>query len=355
MSARKLVLTIAAGVLATMLWLEVSPADAKAQSRRPSKRVKVHVVERGQTLSSIAREYGCAITDLRRLNGLKNNVLQIGQKLRVRRCGNGRKRTAAAPTYIHYVSRGETLSGIARRYDVSLAHIRRFNRLRNNVIRPGQKLRLIPGRGGKGRPLLGQSIGSPQAGRLENGIQLPKDAAYHRRRPHRAWGAHHAIHLIRRVANIVRRKYRRVHPVAIGDVSAKHGGDLAPHLSHQSGRDVDIGFYYKKKPQGYPVAFIKGNKHNLHMGAMWTMLRAFASTARSPGGVEKVFLDYDLQKLFYQWALKHRKASKSTLRLMFQYPRGPGAINGIIRHEPGHADHIHVRFKCPAGDKKCHK
>lgn len=336
--------------VASALVIGAAYADAKRRSRKQSKR-RVHVVERGQTLSLIARNYGCKVTDIRRVNQLKGDFLKIGQRLSVPRCTG--KRVRGAPVFVHYVARGETLSKIARRYDCSVKHLKARNGLRNNVIHPGQKLRLIPGRGGRGRPIKGQAIGSPQRGRLENGAQLPRDRSYHRRRPYRAWGANHTVHFIRRVARIVRGKYRRVHPVAIGDLSAKRGGDLSPHLSHQSGLDVDVGFYFKKKPQGYPLSFIKGNKHNLHMGATWTMLRAYAATARSSGGVQKIFLDYKLQKLFYEWAKKKRRASRRTLRLMFQYPRGPGSMRGILRHEPGHDDHIHVRFKCPRRDKKC--
>lgn len=337
-------------ILAAVFAMAGAP-DAGAKSRARRSRGHVHVVQKGQTLWEIAKDYGCKVKRLRRANHLKGDNLRIGQKLKVPRCSG--RRHVDAPEFIHFVGRGETLSGIAKRYDVSVRHLRRRNRIRGNLIRPGQKLRIIPGTGGRGRPLRGQSIGSPQNGKLMRGVQLPRDRAYYRRRPYRAWGANHTIHYVRRIARIIRRKYRRLHPVAIGDVSKKGGGDLSPHLSHQSGRDVDIGFYFKKKPKYYPKSFIKGNASNLHMNANWTMLRLYAATARSSGGVEKIFMDYKLQKLFYKWALEHHKASKRTLRQMFQYPRGPAALLGIVRHEPGHDDHIHVRFKCPRRDKKC--
>ena len=48
---------------------------------------------------------------------------------------------------IHYVRRGETVSGIARRYRTSVSAIARMNRLRRNfLIRPGQRLK-VPSRG----------------------------------------------------------------------------------------------------------------------------------------------------------------------------------------------------------------
>jgi N-acetylmuramoyl-L-alanine amidase len=45
----------------------------------------------------------------------------------------------------HVIARGETLSGIAERYRVSMATLRRSNRLKNDVIRVGQILTIPPG------------------------------------------------------------------------------------------------------------------------------------------------------------------------------------------------------------------
>ncbi|MFB0565174.1 MAG: LysM peptidoglycan-binding domain-containing protein [Candidatus Aminicenantaceae bacterium] len=56
-----------------------------------------------------------------------------------------------ATYFLHYVRRGETLSGIARRYRTSVSAIARLNRLRRvHLIRPGQRLK-VPGRAGSYR------------------------------------------------------------------------------------------------------------------------------------------------------------------------------------------------------------
>jgi murein endopeptidase len=65
-----------------------------------------------------------------------------------------------------------------------------------------------------------------------------------------------------------------------------------------------------------------------------------------------MFLDYELQEVIYKWALKNG-VSRRLLDTMFQYPRGMYAAQGIIRHDPGHDGHVHVRFKCPKGDTQC--
>ena len=47
-----------------------------------------------------------------------------------------------------------------------------------------------------------------------------------------------------------------------------------------------------------------------------------------------------------------RQASRF-LDEIFQYPRGKGAAGGLVRHEPNHADHFHVRFRCAKADADC--
>ncbi len=318
----------------------------------------LHVVERGQTLWGISRAHGCKVTQIKEANHLGNAIIRPGQKLKIPRCSgtpkaSGSKKSSGDSLILtHYVMKGDNLGRIAKRYDTSVKDIRRRNRLKGNLIRPGQKLRVAVGSGGKGRAIAGQSVGSPSHGRLENGMQLPPGRGYYRRRPHRAWGANHTIFHVRRAVAAVRGRFPKIHKVAIGDISRRKGGKVAQHKSHQSGRDVDIGLYFKKRPKGYPRSFVKATGKNLDFKATWTLLKAFADTASSSSGVEKMFLNYELQEVLYKWAEK-RGVSKKTLRKMFQYPNGKHAGNGIIRHDPGHDSHVHVRFKCPKGDKDC--
>jgi LysM repeat protein len=340
----------------------VCPAagDAKVGKTRKHKRTaaKTHVVSKGQTLWVIARAHGCEVRDITRANKLRSGrIIRPGQKLVIPECDSRGKRSKSsrepATDLIHHVASGDTLGRIAKRYDTSVAAIKKWNRLSSDMIRPGQELRVVPGSGGRGRPLKGQSIGSPHRGRLAHATQLPRSRGYYRRRPHRAYGTNSMVHHIRQMVSAVRGRYPRVHKLAIGDLSAKKGGFLAPHVSHQTGRDVDFGFYFKRRPKDYPKNFALANAKNLHFGATWTMLRTLCDTAKRDGGVEVIFLDYHLQKLLYEWARK-RNVSKRTLSRMFQYPHGRGAKNGIIHHDTGgHDDHFHVRFKCPRGDKRC--
>ena len=198
----------------------------------------------------------------------------------------------------------------------------------------------------------GQSIGLPWAGQLEHPTRLRFGDGVVIRRPHRAFGTRTTVEWVRRVVNDTLELFPRAHVYAIGDLSAEAGGQITEHHSHQSGRDADLGLFYKKKPAGYPTSFIRATEDNLDCSATFTLLSKLVATADRDGGVQVIFLDYDLQGVLYRWALDHG-VNERRLERMFQYPHGRGAAAGLIRHEPYHDNHIHARFRCSSTDADC--
>ncbi|MEZ5659273.1 MAG: LysM peptidoglycan-binding domain-containing protein [Burkholderiaceae bacterium] len=110
---------------------KASPAP-RAEAEKPAAIVKV-TVRRGDTLTAIARRHNVTIADLRRWNGLRQDTLHVGLALRVSPPRQGQ------PVQ-HRVSRGDTLTDIARRYGVSIDYLRRVNGLRTDTIHYGQQL-----------------------------------------------------------------------------------------------------------------------------------------------------------------------------------------------------------------------
>lgn len=104
----------------------------------------LHIVAKGDTLSKIAKRYGTSVKALKSANGLKSDVIKVGQKLKLPTSA-----TAAAATGTHIVSKGETLSGIAGKYGVSVRDLKRTNGLNSDLIKVGQKL-TVPGGGPSG-------------------------------------------------------------------------------------------------------------------------------------------------------------------------------------------------------------
>ena len=201
-------------------------------------------------------------------------------------------------------------------------------------------------------PIKGQSVGAPWAGQLRNPAALPEGEGYVIRRPWRRYGTRTTVDYVLKVVTDVRDQFPDAHVLAIGDISAEHGGQITQHHSHQSGRDVDIGLIYKHKPAGYPASFIPATEENLDCEATYALLAGFAATHDEPGGAQVIFLDYGVQRLLYDWAKEH-DVDTDVLDRTFQYPHGRGSSAGLVHHEPNHDNHIHVRFKCPRGDSAC--
>jgi len=57
--------------------------DTSSRKRKKKHREELHLVKKGDTLYSIARKHGLSVADLKRLNGLEDNTISIGQKLNV--------------------------------------------------------------------------------------------------------------------------------------------------------------------------------------------------------------------------------------------------------------------------------
>ncbi len=292
-----------------------APARVQADS--------MHVVESGETLSKIGKRSGCTVKQLQRANDLSGTTIYEGQTLVVPDCKDDDGGGAD--------SGGKKSKKVAADYGLDGAD--GGKRGKANLKVAAKK---------------GQSIGAPWSGSLQNAMRLPAGKGYYIRREHRAFGTTHAVKHIIKAIQAVRKRFPRVHKLAIGDLSEKRGGEVSLHRSHQSGRDVDIGFYFKKRPKGYPENFVGFEDAELDLPAMWALLHAFARTADSPNGVQAIYLDYALQKKIYNWAKDHDVPTK-LLDSYFEYPDG----TGLVRHEDNHHDHFHIRFKCPEKDTKC--
>ena len=110
----------------------------------------VHVVRRGDTLYAVARRYGTTVNAIVQANGLPNsNRIYVGQRLVVPTSGAAQP---AATSGSYVVQRGDTLSSIAYRYGVSVQALASANNIYNqNLIHRGQRL-VIPGAGAPAAP-----------------------------------------------------------------------------------------------------------------------------------------------------------------------------------------------------------
>lgn len=96
-----------------------------------------YVVKKGDSLWSIARKYGLSVAELKALNNLSSNTLHIGDTLLVSSV-NSTDDNISDEYYT--VKSGDTLWGIARKYNMSVNDLKSLNNLSSNNLSIGQKL-----------------------------------------------------------------------------------------------------------------------------------------------------------------------------------------------------------------------
>ncbi len=95
----------------------------------------VYVVKNGDSLWTIARQYGTSVNTLKSLNNLSSDNLTIGQVLKVPSSESQEEQT-------YTVKSGDSLWKIANQYGVTVSEIKNLNGLTSNTLRIGQVLRI---------------------------------------------------------------------------------------------------------------------------------------------------------------------------------------------------------------------
>lgn len=111
-----------------------------------------YTVAKGDTLSKIGKRFGVSVSQLKRANGLKGNTLRAGMRLNIPGLSSAEpvevmaesEPASSLPRGEYVVKKGDTLGRIARRYDVTIKELKRENNLKSNSVRAGQVL-YIPG------------------------------------------------------------------------------------------------------------------------------------------------------------------------------------------------------------------
>jgi hypothetical protein len=190
------------------------------------------------------------------------------------------------------------------------------------------------------------SVGAPESGTLEHGIELPHDPIlYTRRDATRSYATTQTLRTIQ-TAFVALRTEQGVHAeVVIGDISLPKGGPFAPHVSHTSGRDIDIRLVLAAGVDRTTLPFAP---ENVDWDATWALVQSFLET----GHVTYVFLDFD-QQAHLRGAAARAGVHERVLDRWFQFPDA-GRFEAIVRHEPGHRAHLHIRLDCNGQGPRCH-
>jgi LysM repeat protein len=304
-----------------------------------------HTVEKGETVGTIALEYGSSVRNILDWNDLELGEAEAGMRIVVEADEEPDKQEESSKPMpvIHVVKKGDILGEIAERYRVSTDQIERWNPgLNPRRLQLGERIKLyVPGRDGES-----VSYGRASNGKLYNGVPLKSWHGIDTRNLAEAYGTKRVIEMLYAAAADVQARWPGTPDLVVGDLSYKRGGHMSPHKSHQSGRDADISFYYRgnvQLPRFFPMT-----ESSFDARKNWHFYKTLIDT----GEVEYIFVSYYLQEMLYEYA-RSIGYTKEQLKPILQYPRSKHQPKGIIRHSAGHDDHIHIRFTCGPKDRHC--
>jgi membrane-bound lytic murein transglycosylase D len=123
-------------------------------------KVRYYRVKRGDNLSTIAKKYDVAVDDLKKWNNIRGNEVVYGKNLKINGTEAEQKSTAVAKVEVekkgiqkdsvaattasfYVVQKGDNLSNIAKKFNITVADIQEWNKLANNNVQLGVSLQVV--------------------------------------------------------------------------------------------------------------------------------------------------------------------------------------------------------------------
>ena len=184
------------------------------------------------------------------------------------------------------------------------------------------------------------SVGQPASGRLLGSVAMPTNEAWHIVNPKECWGTQETVDFLSTNILSVYNKFPDSPKLPIGDISDEDGGYLRPHLSHQSGRDVDVGYYYTNSSRWYT----KVTTENLDFPRTWQFIRSIVIES----DVKAIFMDIAVQRMLKDYGLSIGE-DPTWMDHIFGGPLSN--LRPIVSHEPGHRSHLHIRYYNPVAQE----
>ncbi len=243
------------------------------------------------------------------------------------------------------VPRAMGIADLASQWGLSAKMLRKLNPdLRGHKrVREGDELRVYA----EDLAAPTRSLGAPNRGKLEGGVPLPEGDSWRlRQRRVRVYGGKVMVESLMQAFEAYGAAYSNAPEVRLGDLSDRNGGRLAPHKSHRTGRDVDIGYVLLPETRGERY-WQRADEQSFDAEKNWFLVKALVET----GNVQQIFMSVRLQKLIMP--LAERELSPDQMARYFRRANPDPRSPSIIKHWKGHLDHMHVRFRCEEGNARC--
>lgn len=341
---KRVVWVVCSVVMATGVTAATATAEEGDDAVNGEVDIVHHEMNGEETLATVALKYQVNVTDLKEWNELDSIHDANGNgELKVRLDDEPPPPSGPQPV-THIIRSGDTYEDIARQYGVRVSQLRQWNPNTDpRRLQIGQQLRLhVPV--GDGHPV---SWGRANSGRLYNGVAMECSPGLRVRNVARSYGTQRTINLLQAAGADVQARWPDAPELVVGSLSLRNGGPMRPHRSHQNGRDADLTYYHRGNIE--LPDFRDMTPETFDAVKNWHFFRTLIDT----GEVEFIFVDYELQRVLYEYALSIG-VDEEELAELIQYPRGQRTPEGIIRHARGHANHFHIRFECGERDRNCH-
>ncbi|AUZ25739.1 peptidoglycan endopeptidase [Bacillus subtilis] len=121
-------------------------STSSKSSSSSSSSSSTYKVKSGDSLWKISKKYGMTVSELKKLNGLKSDLLRIGQVLKLKGSISSKSssstKVSTSSTSTYKVKRGDSLSKIAKQYGTTVSKLKSLNGLKSDVIYVNQVLKV---------------------------------------------------------------------------------------------------------------------------------------------------------------------------------------------------------------------
>lgn len=126
--------------------LSINGKSTSSKSSSPSSSSSTYKVKSGDSLWKISKKYGMTINELKKLNGLKSDLLRVGQVLKLKgstsSSSSSSSKVSSSSTSTYKVKSGDSLSKIASKYGTTVSKLKSLNGLKSDVIYVNQVLKV---------------------------------------------------------------------------------------------------------------------------------------------------------------------------------------------------------------------